>query len=148
METLRHQAGATRDRSASEAARREADDARRRAAEAEARERGKVEAVMRDAEIAKLRRHAQDLIVRSQQLDKDLEYARLDGALKGRRLAVLERRLVAETRRAKDLEKKHRTAQRDAFTAERRVGDLMRDRATLRENLKSLARLLKGGTAR
>jgi len=127
--------------------RKEAAAALRRATELEELDRKKVLAVMRDAEVAKLRAHAQELMVSVQKLEKDLEYSKLDGSLKAKKLDSTARQLAVSGRMRRALEARLKGLQRDAFASERHIGVLLRDRARLREELRRLARIMNRGLA-
>lgn len=128
--------------------RREAAASAKRAEELEELDRKKVVAVMRDAEVAKLRAHAQDLVVGIQKLEKEVEYKKLEGKLCRDKLEATSRRLAASEKLRKTLEARRKRMERDSFASDREIGGLLRERAKLREELRRLARIINKGLAR
>jgi chromosome segregation ATPase len=118
------------------------DAAEKRAQEAEERDRRKAFDVMRDAEVDKLRRHSRDVAVMVQELEKELAYQRMEGEMKSRKIGNLTRQLAAATKQKRAFETKSTRTEKEVFDRERRVGNLLKERATLRTELRELARLL------
>ena len=123
------------------------DAARARSDEMEERDRKKTLATMRNAEVEKTRRHAQELAVRAQKLQEEIEYQRMDTALKSKKLETVSQRLQTASRMRKKLQADSARQKKDLFRSERQIGQLMRDRAKLRSDLKELGRLLNRGAA-
>ncbi|MEK7474048.1 MAG: hypothetical protein AAB152_00300 [Candidatus Coatesbacteria bacterium] len=127
--------------------RRETAAAVSRATELEELDRNKVLTVMRDAEVAKLRNHGQELMVGVQKLEKDLEYQKMETSLARAKLDTTARRMTAADRLRRGLETKVKKLEKDSFASEREIGVLLRDRARLREELRRLARIINRGLA-
>lgn len=121
------------------------DDAAARSAEAEERQRKKTLEVIRSEEIGKIRRHAQEISVRAQKLQEELEYRRMDADLRTKKLDAAVRRLQSVSRQKKRFEAEAARQRKELFVSERQIGQLLRDRARLRAELKTLGRLLNRG---
>ncbi len=128
------------------AMRRQRDNAGAQVRDLEERDRRKVISVMRDHEVAKLRKHAQDLAVKLQKLEEECTYQRMDGDLKAKKIDALARQLSSATSTKKEFQKKFTKQQKDSFRSERHIGRLMQERARLRGELNQLAKLLSRGT--
>lgn len=116
-----------------------------RAREMEEQDRRKTLDVMRDAEVEKVRRHAQEIAVQAQKLEEDLEYQRMDAGLKAKRIESLSRRLSSASRMKKRFETDLTRQRKELFQSERQIGLLLRDRAKLRGELRQLGRILSRG---
>jgi len=117
----------------------------RRAGELEELDRKKIVTVMRDAEVAKLRAHAQDLVVQVQKMEKDLEYQKIETSLARGKLEATARKLAVTDRLRRRLDAKRKALERDGFASEREIGRLLRDRGRLREELRRVARIINSG---
>lgn len=116
--------------------------AERAAADLAERDRQKVLAVMRDQEVAALRRRHQDVSVAVQKLEQELVYQKMDADLKARKITGLERQLAATTRQKTEFEAGFKREQKETFKSERQIGRLLQERARLRDELKRLAGMM------
>ena len=112
------------------------------------RDRQKVLAVMRDQEVKKIRRHAQEVSMIAQELEKEVAYQRMDVDLKTKKIENLSRQLEVATKQKKKLEAGFVKQQKESFKSERQIGRLMQERAKLRKELQHLARILNRGLTR
>jgi len=119
------------------------DEAERRAQDLEERDRQKVLAVLRDQEVATLRRRHQELGVVVQKLEQELVYQRMEADLKTKKMAGLERQLESAVKQRAEFETGFKREQQETFKSERQIGRLLQERARLRDELKRLAGLLR-----
>ncbi len=136
MTTMRHE---------HEALSRQCDTAVAHTKELEERDKQKVVTVMRDAEVKKLRRHAQEVILTAQKLERELEYQRMDGDLKSKKIDKLAQQLSIVTQQKKASEASYTKQQKESFKSERQIGRLLKERANLRAELRQLVKDLNQG---
>jgi len=125
----------------------ERDAAVKLAGELEDKDRQKILTVMRDAEVDKLRKHARDMAMHVQELEKELAYQRMESGVMKNKIESLSRQLAAALKQKKELETKHLAQQNETFKSDRQIGRLLKERAALRAELHKLASLLRQGSS-
>jgi chromosome segregation ATPase len=123
----------------------ERDAALKQSRELEEKDRQKVLSVMRDAEVEKLRKHAREIAMNVQELEKELAYQRMEADVMKKKLESLTRQTAFTLKLKKELEGKFIIQQKDTFKSDRQVGRLLQERAKLRGELNELVKLLHKG---
>jgi chromosome segregation ATPase len=114
--------------------------------ELEEKDRQKVLSVMRDGEVDKLRKHAREIAMHVQELEKELAYQRMEAGVMKKKIESLSRQLAITLKQKKEIDAGFLVQQKDTFKSDRQIGRLLKERADLRAELHKLASLLHKGS--